>query len=213
MATTLRTSLGIALGVLLLVGCAKGSRIPSSVNDGLLGSLLDAGSSGTAQDAGQHAKDAGSFGTGGGAGMTTTPPVDRDAGNGDAFGPNDASSAQDSASADACSNGVKDGIEQGVDCGGLCDPCVTPDAGSCTPVSCGAMECGQKPNGCGSTLTCSYQCPSGNTCTANKCVAPPPPPPTCSINTCTNTCPALQSKCCTSANKCGCALLGFLGCT
>jgi endoglucanase len=47
---------------------------------------------------------------------------------------------------------------------------LTPDGGTCQPVTCGSAVCGSKPNGCGGTLSCGG-CPAGQTCNAsNHCV-------------------------------------------
>jgi endoglucanase len=47
---------------------------------------------------------------------------------------------------------------------------LTPDGGTCQPVTCGAAVCGSKPNGCGGSLSCGT-CAVGQTCNAsNQCV-------------------------------------------
>jgi hypothetical protein len=58
------------------------------------------------------------------------------------------------------------------------DSCDAPVAVVVTPccqprTACEVGACGQSPDGCGGTLSCPSSCPSGETCKAGYCQAPP----------------------------------------
>jgi len=121
--------------------------------------------------------------------------------------------------APSCTDKAQNGDETDQDCGGSCSGCadgkMCGDAADCTSGSCdgtnhcacvpitdcGATECGQKADGCGAMVTCSFTCATDETCTNNACVAVP----MCDPNSCSNNCtPILQSRCCKSDDTCGC---------
>jgi hypothetical protein len=124
-----------------------------------------------------------------------------------------------------CDDGEQNGDETDRDCGGGTCPgcgngknCSEPtdcmsgtcenDKCACKPLTtadCGAMECGNKSDGCGGTLMCPM-CPDGMNCSGNQCVAAP----VCSPATCTNNC-ILSQRCCTRDGDCGCDIV-FVGC-
>ena len=127
--------------------------------------------------------------------------------------------------APACDDGEHNGTETDEDCGGDCDTkCPAGDSceddddcdsGRCSdgaaPVCecapsepgdvCGAMECGQKSNGCGGMVTCPYTCPNDFMCEGNSCVEEP----SCDPDDCGNSCiPFVQTRCCKGDGTCGC---------
>jgi hypothetical protein len=93
------------------------------------------------------------------------------------------------------------GCEDDDDC--VSDSCGSSNTCECVPDApgdvCGAMECGNKPNGCGGMLTCPFTCGAMEMCTANACVAVPQ----CDPDDCSG-CPFLQRECCTGQDECGC---------
>ena len=126
-----------------------------------------------------------------------------------------------------CDDMTKNGDETDTDCGGpdcpkcinnracsedgdcMSDSCVSDKCACSAITDCGANECGQKPDGCTSTVTCSHTCDAATEmCQGNACV---PLPTMCVVSSCSG-CSGLNVPCCKNDESCGCALLGFLGC-
>jgi hypothetical protein len=112
-----------------------------------------------------------------------------------------------------CDDGQLNQEESDTDCGGSCDKCAVgkkcnaptdcmsgtcDSAGRCACVptaTCGANECGAKPDGCGGMLMC--MCGDGKRCRDRMCVCDPN-----QCDDCDN-----GSPCCKDDGTCGCALL------
>jgi hypothetical protein len=70
--------------------------------------------------------------------------------------------------------------------GGVANKCGTPDAGSCTALSCAQQNiaCGPAGNGCGSLIASCGTCPGNEVCSGGHCYGPDSGPPVCTPKTC-----------------------------
>lgn len=108
------------------------------------------------------------------------------------------------ASGTLCSGGVCNGASSCVECttNGHCTPPETCVANACTcsdPTACAGLQCGNKVNQCGATVSCG-NCPGGQVCGAivpNICCAPDP-------NFCDGRCDTLQNNCLQNVDCGGC---------
>jgi hypothetical protein len=93
----------------------------------------------------------------------------------------------------ACNDGM---CKANTECDGK-GSCGSPDD-CCTKATCGPMECGSKPDGCGGAVLCTFMCPAGATCGADNTCG-------CTPATCPMTCGGLRDKaCCIDSMTCGC---------